>query len=90
MKDQKKPPAGPEQDIPRATSGGGLGQGRETAAGMPEDTAHIGRPGKGMGGTDDTGGAPVPSAPEASPDEAEEDVPPSPPDDLDLPVNSGP
>lgn len=45
-----------EQTTDRSTSGGGLGQGREMAAGMPEDQLNDkGRPGKGMGGTSDTG-----------------------------------
>ena len=51
------PNSGREQDSQRATSGGGLGQGRETAAGIPDDRSQDkGRPGKGMGGTSDTGG----------------------------------
>ncbi len=45
-----------EQGSERSTSGGGLGQGREIAAGMPEDQLNDkGRPGKGMGGTRDGG-----------------------------------
>ncbi len=48
----KKPTTGSEQDSPRATSGGGLGQGREMAAGMPKDMEQIGRPGKNAGGSD--------------------------------------
>ena len=45
-----------EQGDDRSTSGGGLAQGRETAAGKPEDQlSDKGRPGKGMGGSSDTG-----------------------------------
>lgn len=57
MKDQKTPPAGKEQDSPSATRGGGLDQGRETTGGTGKEIDHIGAPGKGMGGSDDTGGA---------------------------------
>jgi hypothetical protein len=53
--DEKDPKSGREQKDDRATSGGGLGQGRETAAGKPGDQlSDKGRPGKGMGGTSDS------------------------------------
>jgi hypothetical protein len=56
-KNEREPESGKEQNSDRATSGGGLGQGRETAAGMPrEQMEEKNRPGKGMGGTSDTGG----------------------------------
>jgi hypothetical protein len=56
MNDNREPDSGREQDSARSTSGGGLGQGRETAAGMPDDQLQEkGRPGKGMGGTSDGG-----------------------------------
>ena len=68
------PPAGSEQDTERATSGGGLGQGRETAGGWHEDTDIVGRPGKGMGGTDDTGGtSEQPTTPEESDTQPEQE-----------------
>jgi hypothetical protein len=87
MKDQKTAPAGKEKGSPRATSDGGLGQGRETAGGTAGEIDHIGAPGKGMGGTDDTGGAIKPPEPGNVEDERSN---PTPPEGLDLPVNSGP
>ncbi len=73
MEEKKNmPPGGKEQDSARATSGGGLGQGRETAAGKPEDQFNEkGRPGKGMGGTSDTGSQPREKGPAASPKTAQ-------------------
>ncbi len=74
---EKKPDSGKEQNTDRATSGGGLGQGREAAAGMPkEQSDDKGRPGKGMGGTSDTSsrskvqggyGGEIPNGPASSP-----------------------